>query len=232
MTRRLAIIPARAGSKRIPGKNVRQFFGKPIISYGIEAAKSSGLFADIHVSTDGDEIVQVAEQFGVAPEFKRPGELCDDHTPILPVVRFVVAEYQKMGKIYDTVCMIYATSPLIHSEDLIGACKEFEHGDRAQPVLSVAPFPCPIEWAFRIDPNGKLVPCTPGGFAIRSQDLEPAYFDAAMFCFYSSSFILSSTGPGGGTDFRGYAVDAARVIDIDTQEQWDYAETVYKVLNS
>lgn len=232
MSRRLAIIPARAGSKRIPGKNVRQFFGKPIISYAIEAAKESGLFADIHVSTDGDGIVQVAEQYGVTPEFKRPDELCDDHTPILPVVRFVVAEYQRLGKVFDTVCLIYATSPLIQAEDLSLACNQFEQGDQMKPVLSVAPFPCPIEWSFRMDSQGTLIPCTPGGFAIRSQDLEPAYFDAAMFCFYSTSFILCSTGAGGGLDFRGFPVDAARVVDIDTPDQWAYAETVYRVLNS
>ncbi len=229
--KRLAVIPARSGSKRVPGKNIRDFHGKPMIAHTIRAALESDTFDVVNVSTDSDEIAGVAETYGANVDFKRPPELSDDMTPILPVVKYVAQQFAEQGGCFDTVALLYATSPMLFSQDLKEAASVFEAGDLLNPLLAVAPFPCPIEWAFRMEEKGMLAPAVPGGFAIRSQDLKPAYFDAAMFCFYSYQFLQQSAGAGSDLVFRGFPVDARRVTDIDTPDQWQMAEAMYRAVN-
>lgn len=232
MTKRLAVIPARSGSKRVPRKNVRDFHGRPMLSYPIRAALECEIFDEIHVSTDSDEIAEIALQSGATVNFKRPANLSDDTTPILPVMKFVTEEYKNHGKEFQTITLLYATNPMISTEDLKQACISFEQGDSMKPLLAIAPFPCPIEWSFHMADNQNLMPVFSNGFATRSQDLKIAYYDAAMFCFYSSDFLLGSKGAGSDLVFRGFPVDARRVVDIDTPEQWLLAETMYKVMNA
>lgn len=224
---RIAVIPARGGSKRIPNKNIRNFCGRPMISHIISVALSSSLFDEIHVSTDSQEIVEVARGLGLEVAFMRPPQLADDHTPIMPVLKYVLEEYRGRGVSFDSVAMLMACAPMISDHDLRGAAALFDLHHGKQAVLGVADFPCPIEWAFRREPDGLLVPLQPGMFSVRSQDLAPTYYDAGQFCFMSSQRILTTVGAGSDEGFLGYPIQRHKAIDIDTMDDWRFAEIVY-----
>jgi pseudaminic acid cytidylyltransferase len=227
MNKRLAVIPARSGSKRIPNKNTRNFCGKPIIFHIIQAAATSGLFDKIHVSTDSHEIAELVGSIGLNVDFLRPPQLADDHTPIMPVLKYVLEEYLKQGSAFDTVALLMACAPMITVDDLHGAAALFDSGHGKQAVLGVAEYPCPVEWAFRRESNGVMVPMQPGMFSVRSQDLSPAYYDAGQFCFMSSQRVLSTSGSGSDEDFLGYPIKRHQAIDIDTMDDWQFAELVF-----
>ncbi len=230
MNRRIAVIPARGGSKRIPQKNVRDFCGRPMISHIIDVALASGLFDEIHVSTDSHEIADLVRGLGIEVVFLRPLHLADDHTPIMPVLKFVLEEYLKRGSAFDSVAMLMACAPMITAANLRGAAALFDSHNGKQAVLGVAQYPCPIEWAFRLRPSDELVPIQPGMFSVRSQDLAPAYFDAGQFCFMSSERITASEGAGSDEGFLGYPIERHQAIDIDTMEDWRFAELIFKSL--
>ena len=227
--KRLAIIPAREGSKRIPLKNIRDFCGKPMIAHAIETAKTSGLFDTIHVSTDSEKIAAIAAQSGVKPAFLRDAALAEDHTPMMEVIKATLAAFDQRGEKFDTIALLYATSPLTDPEDLKQACAQFEASDKSRALLAVTPYSAPIEKAFRMD-GGALAPDNEKAFAGRSQDLKPAYHDAAMFAFYTPAFIRERQGAGDFKKFAGYIVPPHRVTDIDNPEDWTRAESLYKAL--
>jgi N-acylneuraminate cytidylyltransferase len=227
MNKRLAVIPARSGSKRIPNKNIRHFCGKPIIFYIIQAAATSGLFDEIHVSTDSHEIAELVSNFGIDVAFLRPPRLADDHTPIMPVLKYVLEEYLEQGFAFDTVAMLMACAPMITEDDLRGAAALFDSSHSQKAVLGVAEYPCPVEWAFRRESNGILKPMHPGMFSVRSQDLSPTYYDAGQFCFMSSERILTTLGAGSDDGFLGYPIKRHQAIDIDTMDDWRFAELVF-----
>ncbi len=228
MNRRIAIIPARANSKRIPKKNIKDFCGRPIISYVIEAALESGLFDEIHVSTDCHEIADLVISLGVGAHFLRPTHLADDHTPIMPVLKFVLDTYLRQGCKFDNVAMLMACAPMITVSDLTSAAALFDahHGKRA--VIGVSEYPCPIEWAFRRQSNGVLVPMQPGMFSVRSQDLAKAYYDAGQFCFMSSERVFSAVDAGSDQNFIGFPIQRHQAIDIDTLDDWRFAELLFR----
>ena len=230
--KRLAVIPARSGSKRIPHKNIKGFCGRPMISYPIKAAVVANLFDTIHVSTESNKIADVASNHGCRPDFLRPHHLSGDHTSMMEVLKFVVEEYEKLGNQFDTVALLYATSPLMDPNDLQKACYEFEKGDREKALLAVAAFPSPIEQAFRMTEDLLLYPANDIALETRTQDLPHAYFDAGMFAFYSTGYVKNSTEAGNFFSFRGFKVPLSRVTDIDWPDDWNYAETLYKVLHS
>ncbi len=124
--KRIAIIPARGGSKRIPDKNIREFCGRPMISYTLQAARDSGLFEVIHVSTDTLRITEIAKNLGFPVNFLRPAELADDHTPIMPVLRHVVETFRERGQIFNEIALLMACAPLIEASDLIGAQRLYD----------------------------------------------------------------------------------------------------------
>lgn len=188
---------------------------------------ASGLFDEIHVSTDSQEIVEVVQGLGLRVAFMRPPQLADDHTPIMPVLKFVLDEYLGRGMSFDTVAMLMACAPLITAEDLRGAAALFDSLHGKQSVLGVAEYPCPIEWAFRREPSGVLVPVQPGMFSVRSQDLAPAYYDAGQFCFMPIQRVLGTIGPGSDEGFLGYPIKRHQAIDIDTMEDWKFAEIIF-----
>ena len=169
MTRRIAIIPARGGSKRINHKNIRPFYGKPIIAYSIEATEKSQLFDTIHVSTENDKIAAVAAEYGHPVDFLRPPELADDFTPIMPVLKSVIQTFEQKFKIFDEVMLIMACAPLIGVEDLIGAVKLFEAKPANYSVLSVCKCPVPIARTFNKNLNKSLTPEFPEKVKERSQ---------------------------------------------------------------
>jgi pseudaminic acid cytidylyltransferase len=231
MKKRLAVIPARGGSKRISNKNIRNFCGRPMITYIIEAALISGLFDEIHVSTDSQQIAELVTDLGLKVAFLRPPQLADDYTPIMPVLKYVLEEYLERGRSFDSIALLMACTPMITADDLRGAAALFDLNNCKQAIIGIAEYPCPVEWAFRRESNGVLVPVQPGMFSVRSQDLAPAYFDAGQFCLMSSEQVLSAEGAGTDTNFLGYPLQRHQAIDIDTEDDWNFAEMVFSSLS-
>jgi pseudaminic acid cytidylyltransferase len=222
----IAVIPARGGSKRIPHKNIRPFCGRPMIAYALDAARQTGLFDVIHVSTEDPAIRDTAAKLGFPPEFPRPAELADDHVGIVPVLAHVAQTYAARGRRFSGICLIYACAPLLQAADISAAAKLFdEHGGK-KFVLAVASYPAPVEWAFRISASGLLVADNPDSHAIRSQDISHAYYDSGMLAIFPSSDFEP------GADLRNrpavpFILPRHHVVDIDTPEDWELAKTLY-----
>jgi pseudaminic acid cytidylyltransferase len=227
--KRLAIIPARGGSKRIPNKNIRDFCGQPMITHVLGAARDSGLFSAIHISTESESIREVAATFGFPPDFPRPEALADDHTPIMPVLRYAAEEYARRGQHFDEIWLLMACAPLINAQDLQKAAALFREAGAEQPLLAVSEYPAPIEWAFSRGANGALTPVQAGMFAVRSQDLEKRYFDAGSFAAFPAPRVLASKGAGSDSGFIGYVLPKGTAIDIDDEQDWQQAEAIYRV---
>lgn len=223
---KVAIIPARGGSKRIPRKNIKEFCGKPMIAWSIEAALQSGCFSRIIVSTDDVEIADVARQCGAEVPFMRPEELSDDHTGTIPVIRHAVEWFIKEGQRPEHACCIYATAPFIRSEDIRrGLAILRETG--SDYSFSVTSYQFPIQRAIRITPEGRIEMFQPAQFNIRSQDLEEAYHDAGQFYWGRTDAWLAGK--------MIFSRDAAPVLlphyqaqDIDTSEDWQRAELMFQ----
>lgn len=227
--KRLAIIPARGGSKRIPNKNIRDFCGQPMITHVLGTARDSDLFSDIHVSTESESIREVAAKFGFPPSFSRPDELADDQTPIMPVLRYAAEEYLRRGQHFDEIWLLTACAPLINTQDLHKAAVLFRDAGAKQPLLAVSEYPVPIEWAFRHGANGVLTPVQAGKFAVRSQDLEKHYFDAGSFAVFPTESVLESQGAGSDIGLIGYVLPKGTAVDIDDEQDWLLAEAIYRV---
>jgi pseudaminic acid cytidylyltransferase len=227
ITRRLAIIPARGGSKRIPDKNIRDFCGRPMLSYSLNAANDSGLFDCIHVSTDSTKIAETVIKLGFEIDFLRPVELSGDHTPIMPVLKYVTEQYRELGRHFDEVVLIMACAPLIDAGDLVNASNLMKQHNQKKQVLAVAPYPVPVEWAFKRNDDGTLIPVQSGMFSKRSQDIGNKYYDVGMFCFLTTEQILDSEGAGGDDSFVGYVLPKYKSVDIDNFDDWIFAEAIY-----
>jgi N-acylneuraminate cytidylyltransferase len=224
----VAIIPARGGSKRIPGKNIKSFLGKPIIAYSIEAAKQCGLFDRIIVSTDDKQIASVAAESGAEIPFIRPNRLADDYTGTNAVVKHAISWLEEKGYTYDYACCIYATAPSLQTqylkqglELLIKTGKSF--------AFSVTSFPFPIQRALRINGDGLVEAIYPENIFKRSQDLEETYHDAGQFywgrveAFLNDNVIYSS-------ESIPIILPRYLVQDIDTVEDWHRAELLFSAL--
>lgn len=225
---RVAVIPARGGSKRIPGKNIRPFCGQPMIAWAIGAARESGCFERIVVSTDSEEVATVARACGAEVPFLRPAELADDHTGTVPVIAHAVQWLQDAGAQPDEACCIYATAPFLQAEDLRVGLRALE-ATGSDYAFSVTSYPFPIQRAIRFTPAGRVEMFQPQHLQTRSQDLEPAYHDAAQFYWGRAQAWLE-----GRAIFSAGAVPVVlprhRVQDIDTPEDWDRAELMFRVL--
>lgn len=223
----IAIITARGGSKRIPRKNIKEFMGKPMLAYAIEAAKTSGLFETVMVSTDDQEIATVAKAYGAEVPFMRSARTSDDYATTYDVLEEVVGEYVKQGRRFDEVCCIYPCVPFLTAESLVEAHKSMESG--AVAVQPVCRYPVPVEWAFEIGSDGELVPRDREAMSIRSQDLKPCYYDVGMFYFCrTDKMLLEKTMVPPGA--RPYIIDEAECQDIDTMDDWRMAELKYKMM--
>jgi len=223
---RIAIIPARGGSKRIARKNVMDFCGQPLLSYPLAAARASGLFDMIHVSTEDSAIADAAAKLGFAPEFLRDPALADDQTPLIPVAKWVLAQFALCGKHFDTVAILLATAPLVDAEDLQAACALFDRGARRVAVLAVTPFPVPIEWAMRLEKDGSMSAVQPEKLNLRSQDIETRYYDSGTFVFYPPERVMAY--PRVNTDFLAYRLPRDKAVDIDTPEDLTLAEALFR----
>ncbi len=226
--RRLAIVPARGGSKRIPKKNIAQFHGHPIIYYILNAAKSSKLFDVIHVSTESDLVFEVVKGLGFEPDFLRPIELANDDTPLFPVLKYVVGKFGNLGMFFDEVWLLMPCAPLIDKEDLILASKSFAR--TGGPLLSVCEYPAPIEWAYQQNSDGMLYPLSIEKINIRSQDLVIKYYDAGIFAIYSTTDLMEIRKTCSDFNFYGFQIERIKAVDIDYKSDWEYAEEIFKLL--
>ncbi|HVL42401.1 MAG TPA: pseudaminic acid cytidylyltransferase [Brevundimonas sp.] len=223
---RLAIIPARGGSKRIPRKNVKPFAGKPMIVYAIDAARASGLFDKVVVSTDDPEIREVAEAAGAELPFARPPELADDHTPTVPVVQHAIQACMDLGWPVEWACCIYPGVPFLQTEDLAEAFDLLQaHGGQGY-VFPVTGFPSPIQRALKMGDDARVSPFNPEFVATRTQDLEPAFFDAGQFYWGGAETWLK--GLNLHANGRSIVLPEWRVVDIDTPADWDRAEALHR----
>ena len=222
---KIAVIPARGGSKRIPHKNVKEFCGKPMISWSITAAQEAGLFDLIMVSTDDEEIAHVARSYGASVPFKRPAELSNDHIGTGPVVKHAVEwAIKNLGEI-DYVCTIYATAPFIKASDLVAGLSLLKtYG--SQMAFAVTSFPFPIQRAIRITKENRVAMFQPENFLTRSQDLEPAYHDAGQFYWAKAEAVLNEV-PGFSEAAAPLILPRHQVQDIDTNEDWIRAELMF-----
>ena len=221
----LAIIPARGGSKRIPHKNIKEFLGKPIIIYSIEAALKSGLFDEVMVSTDDEQIAAIAKQYGASVPFMRSAETANDFATTRDVLNEVLNEYRKRGKVFDCMCCIYATAPLITSEDIADAYKTLNQSDFAC-VYPVVQFSYPIWRCLDVAEDGSMKRHWPEFENSRSQDLPKEYHDSGTFYWYrlkDSAFIDGSIGA--------IILSDDRVQDIDNEIDWKLAEIKYQLMN-
>jgi len=226
---RLAIIPARGGSKRIPRKNIKEFCGKPMIAYSIEAAQKSGCFDKIIVSTDDEEIAALARTLGAEVPFMRPKELSDDHTATIPVIAHAIREtcHKELSQL-DAICCIYATAPFVQAMFIKEAYEKLKL-TKASYAFSATSFPFPIQRAIRLTKENRVEMFSPENFNTRSQDLEEAYHDAGQFYWGTPEAWLE-----GKVIFAPHstAVLLPRhlVQDIDTPEDWMRAEFMFKAL--
>ena len=214
---KIAIIPARGGSKRIPRKNVKDFAGKPMIAWTINVAKESKLFDHVVVSTEDEEILRIATALGAEAPFKRPPNLADDHTPTVPVVAHAVRTCKSLGWNLDYVCCLYPCAPFIIVQDLVTAYKLMVKR-KANFVYPVTEYPHPVQRALRRLPDGKMEFYAPQFELTRTQDLEPSYHDASQFYWGTASAWLDEKKMH--TDGLGMPIPKWRAVDIDTEDDW------------
>ncbi|KAA5595504.1 pseudaminic acid cytidylyltransferase [Blastochloris sulfoviridis] len=225
---RVAIIPARGGSKRIPRKNIKYFAGKPMIAHSIGAALASGVFDRVIVSTDDAEIAEVAAAFGAEIPFVRPPDLADDHTTTAAVMKHAVAAVSRGEDCCTVACCLYATAPFVTAEALRDGARLLEESG-CDYVFTATSYSFPIQRAIRLDPNRRVAMFHPEHMNTRSQDLEEAWHDAGQFYFGKSRAWLDNI-PLFGPTATVLALPRHRVQDIDTPEDWRRAELMYNAL--
>lgn len=225
---KIAVIPARGGSKRIPRKNIKLFAGKPMIVYAIEAAIESGLFDHVIVSTDDEEICEIAIKHNAEIPFVRPQELADDHTPTVPVVAHAIKACETLGWKVTAACCIYPGVPFIQVDDLRKTWQLLVDNE-AGYTFPITEFPSAIQRALKRSDTGIVQPFSPDYELVRTQDLEMAYHDAGQFYWgWRDSWFQYSRLHSHGL---GLPIPNWRVVDIDTPDDWDRAELFHKALS-
>lgn len=230
MNSRIAIITARGGSKRIPKKNIKMFCGQPIIAYSIQAALRSGLFNEVMVSTDSEEIAEIARRYGAKVPFMRSAETSNDHAITADVILEVLEQYRKQGMVFNTTVCIYPTAPFVTDMRLHEGIELLEKsGDEVYEVKPVVQFSFPPQRGFVRD-QGLLRMPYPENYTKRSQDLEPIYHDAGQFyCWKTDAYIQKK-----GIIREGIAplvLSELEVQDIDNETDWKLAELKYQLLH-
>ena len=222
---RLLIIPARAKSKRILDKNIKKFFGTPIIFYTIDCALKSKLFNEIHVSTNDIRIKKIVEK-KILIKFLRPNKLSNDKTPLLDVIKYVANKYKLNNKIFSEIWIMLPCSPLIQSKDLICASNILKSKNSHNAVMSVSKFSPPIQWAFKINKSGILKAVNEKSQKADSKFLKDHYFDTGNFIGYKSKAIYNNLK----FKFKSYYIPKNRASDIDSKEDWEFTKILYKGL--
>lgn len=223
----LCIIPARGGSKRIPRKNIKTFMGKPIIAYSIEAALNSAVFDEVMVSTDDEEIAEVARQYGASVPFLRSAETSNDYATTVDVLLEVVNNFKEKGKSFDIVCCLYSTAPFVTPERLKEATSQIS--DNVDACFTIVQYSYPIQRSLRINESEHVEMMFPEHLKSRTQDLEKVYHDAGQFYFVKTDALIQEktvwckrTAP--------LILSELEVQDLDTLTDWQLAEMKYKLL--
>jgi len=227
----IAIIPARGGSKRIPRKNIKEFAGRPMIAWSIEAAIKSDCFDRVVVSTDDEEIAQVAVELGAEAPFLRPAELSNDMVGTTPVISHAISWYQSQGLVVDNACCIYATAPFVCVDDILKGFELINGVKGYSYVFSATSFSYPIQRAVRLIKSDGVEMFNPDLYLARSQDLEEAYHDAGQFYWGKASAWLDDK-PIFSKESGVVILPRYRVQDIDTYEDWKCAELIFKVIQN
>ncbi len=227
--KKIAIIPARGGSKRIPHKNIKDFLGKPIIAYSIAAALESGVFDEVMVSTDDKEIADIALKYGAKVPFFRSPEMSNDMAMTAPVLIEVLHEYEKLGQKFEYTTCIYPTAPFLNAKRLEEAIELLvETG--ADSVLPLVQFSFPPQRCMVIK-DGYAKMLHPENYNVRSQDLEPYYHDVGQFyCIKSEVLIKEEKLVCGCT--KPIILPESEVQDIDNEEDWKIAQMKYRILHN
>ena len=226
----LCVIPARGGSKRIPGKNTRDFFGIPIIGYSIVAAKNSRLFDKIIVSTDDEKVAQIAIKMGAEVPFFRPPRLSSDNSATAPVIRHAVKFMCLNGMRVINACCIYPAAPFVDPSDLIASFDLLQLNKSVDYCFPVAEFPAPVQRSLVVNENGVLKPRSLSHMRKRSQKFSPSLYDAGQFywgrteAWTANSEIYRSA--------LGYRIPSWRAIDINTEEDWLHAEITFRGMST
>lgn len=220
----VAVITARGGSKRIPRKNIKEFMGKPMLAYAVEAAVNSKVFDEVMVSTDDVEIAEIAKHFGAKVPFMRSEKTANDFATTADVLEEVVFEYKKRGKTFDELCCIYPCVPFLTADVINNAYEKFKTSgaDRLTPVVK---YSFPIQRAFKLNEQCLLEYREPENAPKRSQDLEPMYHDVGMFYFYKTEKMNSDK-------IAMLEMDEAMVQDIDNDSDWQMAEMKYRIMHN
>lgn len=226
-SKKLAIITARGGSKRIPRKNIKDFCGKPILAYSIEAAVQSGLFEEVMVSTDDEEIAQIAKQYGAKVPFYRSAETANDYATTNDVLLEVLSEYEKRGQHFDMAVCIYPTAPFVTAQKLRQAVEKLAESD-ADTLIPVVTFSYPPQRAMIVE-EGRLVFEYPRYLDSRSQDLVPHYHDVGQFYVFRTEAFARNRKLMVG-NILPLVVSELEVQDIDNQTDWEIAEMKYRLM--
>jgi len=224
---KIAIIPARGGSKRIPRKNIKLFHGKPMIAWSIQAALESDCFDRIICSTDDEEIARIARKFGAETPFLRPAYLSDDYTATIPVIAHAIKYLQNEVKQVDLACCIYATAPFIKPEDIKFSLEQIKR-ENVDYCFSVTSYPFPIQRAIRVIEKNRCEMFQSEMFNRRSQDLEDAYHDAGQF-YWGNAHAWTEGRQIFSKKSIPYILPRDQVQDIDTMEDWKRAELMFEI---
>jgi pseudaminic acid cytidylyltransferase len=223
---KLAIITARGGSKRIPRKNIRLFCGKPIIAYSIQAAINANYFDEVMVSTDDEEIADIAKAYGATIPFMRSAPTASDHATTAEVLMEVLQEYQKRSLYPEFACCIYPTAPFVTSHNLMASHNLLLENQEINNVMSVTRFSYPIQRALKFE-NDKIALFNPEHLLTRSQDLQPGYHDAGQFYWLRTAAFLSTPNLI-SEKTTGFVLPEWQVQDIDNEDDWILAEIKYR----
>lgn len=226
----LAVIPARGGSKRIPRKNIKMFHGQPMIAWSVQAAIESGCFDEVWVSTDDEEIAEVAQVYGAKVPFLRPVHLSDDFATTADVMSHAVEEFGKINHaLPDYICCLYATAPFVTKADLVQGLEKIKNNSDLNYVFSATTYPFPIQRAIKLNADDTVEMFSPQYFNSRSQDLEEAWHDAGQFYWGTAEAWLNKAMIF-ASQSSVVELPRFRVQDIDTQEDWDRAEWLFKAI--
>lgn len=227
--KKVAIITARGGSKRIPQKNIKEFLGKPIIAYSIKAALNSKLFDEVMVSTDSLDIARIAKESGAVVPFMRSEKTSDDFATTADVLIEVIDNYKKIGKDFDLLCCIYPTAPFVTQKKLKDSLSLMLE-KKADSVMPIIKFSYPIQRALRNTENSHIEYFWPENGNKRSQDLEKSYHDAGQFYWIKTDVLLSYKSLVAKNTI-GFEISELEAQDIDEESDWKLAEIKYQLLN-
>jgi pseudaminic acid cytidylyltransferase len=226
--KRIAIIPARGGSKRIKNKNIKLFNKKPMISYPIKELNNTKIFNKVFVSTESKYIKKISEQFGAKVDFLRPKHLSKDKISLELVLKDVVTKFLKKGEIYDEIWLVYACNPLLKAQDIIKANKRFQKTAKTYPMMSVKEFEVPIEWAFKKE-GGIYKSLDKKSLYKDSKKIKKKYFESATFRIYKKNHLLNNQKI---FHYYGYLMEFTKALDIDSENDWLNALKLYKLENN